>query len=132
MLRKYQSFAIELLYQWFRDNPTGNPILELPTGSGKSWIVAQLCRDALDNWPETKVLMLTHQKELIEQNAEKLRLVWPDAPMGIYSAGLKSREIDSITFAGIQSVRNRAADLGHIDLVVVDECHLINNTPQGG
>ena len=32
MLRKYQSFAIELLYLWFRDNPTGNPILELPTG----------------------------------------------------------------------------------------------------
>jgi len=132
MLRKYQSYAIELLYQWFRDNPSGNPILELPTGSGKSWIVAQLCRDALDNWPETRVLMLTHQKELIEQNAEKLRLVWPDAPMGIYSAGLKQRDIDAITFAGIQSVRDRAPDLGHIDLVVIDECHLINNARQGG
>ena len=132
MLRKYQSYAIELLYQWFRDNPSGNPILELPTGSGKSWIVAQLCRDALDNWPETRVLMLTHQKELIEQNAEKLRLVWPDAPMGIYSAGLKQRDIDAITFAGIQSVRDRADDLGHIDLVVIDECHLINNARQGG
>ena len=132
MLRNYQKFAIDLLYQWFRDNPSGNPILELPTGSGKSWIVAQLCRDALDNWPETRVLMLTHQKELIEQNAEKLRLVWPDAPMGIYSAGLKQRDIDAITFAGIQSVRDRADDLGHIDLVVIDECHLINNARQGG
>jgi DNA repair protein RadD len=132
MLRNYQKFAIDLLYQWFRDNPSGNPILELPTGSGKSWIVAQLCRDALDNWPETRVLMLTHQKELIEQNAEKLRLVWPDAPMGIYSAGLKQRDIDAITFAGIQSVRDRADDLGHVDLVVIDECHLINNARQGG
>ncbi len=132
MLRNYQKFAIDLLYQWFRDNPSGNPILELPTGSGKSWIVAKLCRDALDNWPETRVLMLTHQKELIEQNAEKLRLVWPDAPMGIYSAGLKQRDIDAITFAGIQSVRDRADDLGHIDLVVIDECHLINNARQGG
>jgi DNA repair protein RadD len=132
MLRNYQKFAIDLLYQWFRDNPSGNPILELPTGSGKSWIVAKLCQDALDNWPETRVLMLTHQKELIEQNAEKLRLVWPDAPMGIYSAGLKQRDIDAITFAGIQSVRDRADDLGHIDLVVIDECHLINNARQGG
>jgi DNA repair protein RadD len=132
MLRNYQKFAIDLLYQWFRDNPSGNPILELPTGSGKSWIVAQLCRDALDNWPETRVLMLTHQKELIQQNAEKLRLVWPDAPMGIYSAGLKQRDIDAITFAGIQSVRDRADDLGHVDLVVIDECHLINNARQGG
>jgi len=132
MLRKYQSFAIELLYQWFRDNPTGNPIIEMPTGSGKSWIVAKLCQDALDNWPETRVLMLTHQQELIEQNAEKLRLVWPEAPMGIYSAGLKQRDINAITFAGIQSVRNRAAELGHTNLAIIDECHLANNDPRGG
>ena len=132
MLREYQSRSINMLYDWFSANPGGNPVLELPTGSGKSWVVAQLCRDALEKWPETRVLMLTHVKELIEQNAEKMRLVWPDAPMGIYSAGLKSREIDSITFAGIQSVRSRARDLGHIDLVIIDECHLINNTPKGG
>lgn len=132
MLREYQARSINMLYEWFSANPGGNPVLELPTGSGKSWVVAQLCRDALEKWPETRVLMLTHVKELIEQNAEKMRLVWPDAPMGIYSAGLNSREIDSITFAGIQSVRSRARDLGHIDLVIIDECHLINNTPKGG
>ena len=132
MLRNYQKFAIDLLYQWFRDNPTGNPIIEMPTGSGKSWIVAKLCQDALDNWPETRVLMLTHQQELIAQNAEKLRLVWPDAPMGIYSAGLKQRDIDAVTFAGIQSVRNRADELGHTDIAIIDECHLANNDPRGG
>ena len=132
MLRDYQQRSIDLLYEWFRENPTGNPVLQLPTGAGKSWVIAQLCQDALTNWPETRVLMLTHQRELIEQNAEKVRAVWPEAPLGIYSAGLKSRDIDAITFAGIQSVRNRAADLGHVDLVVIDECHLLNNARQGG
>ncbi|HEY7822773.1 MAG TPA: DEAD/DEAH box helicase family protein, partial [Acidimicrobiia bacterium] len=132
MLRDYQQRSIDLLYEWFRENPTGNPVLQLPTGAGKSWVIAQLCRDALTTWPETRVLMLTHQKELIEQNAEKVRAVWPEAPLGIYSAGLKSRDIDAITFAGIQSVRNRAADLGHVDLVVIDECHGASNARQGG
>jgi len=133
MLRDYQKRAIEQLYAWFKSNPSGHPCLVLPTGSGKSWVLAALCRDALHNWPETRVLMLTHQKELIEQDAEKMRQLWPNAPMGIYSASIGRRQIDQpITFAGIQSVRHRAKEIGHIDLVVIDECHLCNNAQQGG
>ena len=53
--------------------------------------------------------MLTHVRELIAQNAEKMRLHWPNAPMGIYSAGLGKRNLgEPITFAGIQSVRTKA------------------------
>ena len=69
MLRDYQQRAIDQLYDWMRQNK-GHPCLVLPTGSGKSHIVAALCKDALQNWPDTRVLMLTHVKELIEQNAE--------------------------------------------------------------
>ena len=133
MLRDYQQRAINELYAWFGANPTGNPCLVLPTGSGKSWIVAALCKDALTNWPSTRILMLTHVKELIEQNAEKMRMVWPGAPMGIYSASVGRRQLgEPITFAGIQSVRNRADQLGHVDLVIVDECHLISHKAEGG
>ena len=88
MLRDYQQRAIDQLYAWFGDGNAGNPCLVLPTGSGKSHIVAALCKDAIQSWPETRVLMLTHVKELISQNAEKMREHWPNAPMGIYSAGL--------------------------------------------
>ena len=77
MLREYQQRTIDQLYAWFEAGHSGNPCLVLPTGSGKSHIVAALCKDALQNWPETLVLMLTHQKELIEQNAEKMRQHWP-------------------------------------------------------
>lgn len=133
MLRDYQQKAIDDLYKWFEENNQGNPCLVLPTGSGKSHIVAALCKDALQNWPETQVLMLTHVKELIEQNAEKMRQHWPNAPMGIYSASMRSKELGQpITFAGIQSIHKRAKEIGHIDLVVIDECHLVSHKNEGG
>ena len=132
-LRDYQKRAIDQLYDWFRAGNAGNPCLVLPTGSGKSHIVAALCKDFLQNWPDTRVLMLTHVKELIEQNAEKMRQHWPGAPMGIYSASIGQRDIgEPITFAGIQSVRNKSDMLGHVDLVLIDECHLVNHKEEGG
>ena len=130
-LRDYQQRSIDDLYKWLKNND-GNPCLVLPTGAGKSHIVAEFCKDVVTNWPQTKILMLTHVKELIEQNAGKLRSAWPNVPLGIYSAGLRRRDIDMITFGGIQSLRNKAESLGHIDIVIVDECHMINNKSEGG
>jgi DNA repair protein RadD len=133
MLRDYQQRTIDQLYDWFAQGNAGNPCLVLPTGAGKSHIVAALCKDALQNWPETRVLMLTHVKELIEQNAEKMRQHWPGAPMGIYSAGLRQKQLgEPITFAGIQSVRTKAQQIGHIDLCLIDECHLVSHKQEGG
>ena len=133
MLRDYQQRTIDQLYAWFEAGNQGNPCLVLPTGSGKSHIVAALCKDAIQNWPETRVLMLTYVKELIEQNAEKMRQHWPGAPMGIYSAGIGRRDLgEPITFAGIQSVRDKAQAIGYVDLVIIDECHLVNHKDEGG
>ena len=75
--------------------------------------------DALNNWPETKILILSHVQELLQQDAEKILLAWHEAPLGIYSAGLGLRETDRITVAGIQSVRNKADMFGHLDLIIV-------------
>lgn len=130
MLRPYQQKTIDELYDWFTKNE-GHPCLVLPTGAGKSHIIAALCKDAIKSWPETRILMLTHQKELIEQNSEKLRQHWPNAPLGIYSAAMGKSDIDAITFAGIQSVRKKAASLGHIDLCLIDECHLVSHKDEG-
>jgi len=130
-LRDYQQKSITDLYRWFELHE-GNPCLVMPTASGKSHVVAALCKDAIQNWPETRVLMLTHVKELIEQNAEKMLLYWPDAPLGIYSAGIGVKQLgQNITFAGIQSIYNIPEKVGHIDLVVIDECHLVNHAQTG-
>lgn len=132
-LREYQQRTIDQLYAWFEAGNEGNPCLVLPTGSGKSHIIAALCKDALQSWPETRILMLTHVRELIEQNADKMRQHWPNAPLGIYSAGLKRKDLgEPITFAGIQSVRTKAKEIGHCDLVIIDECHLIGHKDEGG
>lgn len=130
MLRPYQQRAIDQLYDWFRANK-GNPCLVMPTGSGKSHIVAALCKDALQQWPQTRILMLTHVKELIEQNAQKMRQHWANAPMGIYSASIGKRQIDAITFAGIQTVKNRALEINRVDLCIIDECHLVSHKDEG-
>jgi len=132
MLRDYQQRSINQLYDWLSHN-SGNPCLVLPTGAGKSHVIAALCKDALQSWPETRILMLTHVKELIEQNAQKMRQHWPNAPMGIYSAGMGQKILgEPITFAGIQSIRKHADQVGHVDLVIIDECHLVNHNDEGG
>lgn len=131
-LRDYQQRAIDMCYAWMRQHD-GNPCVVLPTGSGKSHIIAALCKDALQSWPETRILMLTHVKELIEQNADKMRQHWPNAPMGIYSASIGKRQLgEPITFAGIQSVRNKAERIGHVDLCLIDECQLVGHKDEGG
>ena len=133
MLRDYQQKSIDDLYAWFAENDSGNPCLVLPTGSGKSHVIAALVKDAVQNYYGTRVLMLTHSKELIAQNLEKLRTHWSNAPVGVYSASLGRRCLsEPITFAGIQSVRNKGAQIGHIDLCVIDECHSISPTQTGG
>lgn len=132
MLRDYQQRTIDQLYAWFEAGHRGNPCLVLPTGSGKSHIVAALCKDAIQNWPDTRVLMLTHVRELITQNADKMRQHWPGAPMGIYSAGLGSKQLgEPITFAGIQSIAKKADQVGHIDICIIDECHLVSHKDEG-
>ena len=104
----------------------------LPTAAGKSVIAGEFIRGLMQQWPGQRVLLLTHVKELIAQNYDKLMTLWPDAPAGIYSAGLNRRDTDhDIIFAGIQSVHKRATEIGHIDLIIIDECHLVPKKGMG-
>lgn len=124
-LRYYQHEAIEAFYAYFQ-KADGNPIIAMPTGTGKSVVIAEMLRSIFAHFPDQRVLMLTHVKELIDQNYDKLMKVWPMAPAGIYSAGLGRREIRPITFGGIASLVKKAAEIGHVDLVFIDECHLVS------
>ncbi len=131
-LREYQSRALNMLYTWFEKNSAGHPVLNMPGGSGKSVVIASLAKDSLQNWPETRILMLVHSKELILQNADKLRKLWPSAPLGIYSASVGKRQLEEpITYAGIGSVAKRAKQIGHIDLCIIDEVHAVSTTENG-
>lgn len=124
-LRDYQKAAIEATYDWFREG-RGNPLIVAPTGAGKSVILAEFVRRSVSEFPGTRAIMATHVKELIQQNFQTLMRLWPEASAGIYSAGLSRRQLGrAVTFVGIQSVAKRAYEFGHVDLLVVDEAHLI-------
>ena len=124
-LRPYQEEAIQAVYDYWHGGG-GNPLVEMATGTGKSMVIAELVRRVLDGWPQGRVVMLVHVRELVEQNFRALLKVWPDAPAGIYSAGLGKRDAHHrITFASIQSVFKKATVLGPRDLILVDESHLI-------
>lgn len=124
--RYYQAQAVEAVINYFVNGGTGNPMVVLPTGSGKSICIAELNKRVL-SWPDQRVMNLTHVKELIEQNAAKLKHQWPAAPMGIHSASLKRRDLhDDIIFAGIQSIYKKSFDFGAFDITTIDECHLIS------
>lgn len=125
--RPYQLDGFRALWDSLMHNP-GHPVLAWPTGTGKSFIPAEFIRVVLQLWPHQRFMVLTHVKELIEQNSNKMQLVWPNAPMGIYSAGLKMRDVAMpIIFGGIASVVKRPDLFGFRDIVFIDECHLLSD-----
>ncbi len=125
-LRAYQAEAVNSVYDYFR-RERGNPIVVLPTGCGKSLVIAEFIRTALLNWPETRIVVAVHSKDLVAQNHAELFALCPEVRAGIYSAGLGRRDVRfPVLFAGIQSVYKQAAALGHIDILMVDECHSIS------
>ena len=129
-LRPYQQAAVDAVYEHLRSKET-NPCVVLPTGTGKSLVLAQIAKDAIEKW-NGRVLILAHVKELLEQNADKIRKLCPELKIGIYSAGLRSRDTtEQVIVAGIQSVYNKACELDAFDLVIVDEAHLISSEGDG-
>lgn len=124
--RPYQLEAVQSIWDYFGEK-TGNPVIALPTGTGKSVILAMFLESIYKSYPNQRVMMLTHVKELIVQNAEKLLSLWPTAPVGIYSSGLGKKEyLNKIIFAGIASAAKKPAIFGHVDLVIIDEAHLVS------
>ena len=132
-LRPYQQEAVDAVYDYLRTKD-GNPCVVMPTASGKTPLLSTICRDAVTLW-NGRVLVLSHVKELLQQAADKLQMVCPDVPVGVYSAGLGSRDTDKpVIVAGIQSVYKRACELDRFDLIIVDECFPTGtsiDTPRG-
>ena len=119
-LRDYQQEAVTAVLKHFRKT-NESAVIVLPTGSGKSLVIAELARLA-----KRKILVLTHVKELVEQNHQKYETYGVTA--GIYSAGLKLKETQhQVTFASIQSAARNLNDFSEpYSLIIIDECHRVN------
>lgn len=131
-LRPYQSDGLRAIWQYFEQGNTGNPVLAWPTGTGKSIVPAMFIHEVMKIWPSQRFLVVTHVKELIKQNYDVMMHVWPTAPAGIFSAGLKQKDVaQPIIFGGIQSMIKNPAQFGHRDIIFIDEAHLVNENESG-
>ena len=120
-LRPYQEAAIAAVYEHLSTR-VDNPCVVIPTGGGKGVIVGRICADVVERW-NGRILVLTHVKELVDQNADQAARFLSPLLVGVNSAGLRRRDLDHpVIIAGIQSVYQKACDLGRFDLVLIDEC----------
>lgn len=120
-LRPYQQEAVQRVLEWFR--ATSDPaVLCLPTGAGKSLVIAELARLA-----RGRVLVLAHVSELVEQNHAKYETYGLAAD--VFSAGLGSKQAASqVVFGSVQSVVRNLEQFNDaaFTLLVIDECHRVS------
>lgn len=123
--RSYQQSAEEAVFSYWASEG-GNGLVDMATGTGKAVVIASLCKRLLAQYPDMRILVVVDTRELVQQDFLALKRAWPEAPAGIYSAGLGRREgHHRVTFASIQSVFRRAHVLGPRHLVIVDEAHMV-------
>ena len=113
-LRYYQTNASKAARE------TDNGILVLPTGAGKSLVIADIVNNT-----EGHVIVFQPNKEILEQNFTKLKDYGFEGAT-IFSASLNTKELGKVTFATIGSVMNKLELFEHFEVVIIDECHLVN------
>ncbi|GLY59638.1 hypothetical protein Pcaca05_04960 [Pectobacterium carotovorum subsp. carotovorum] len=120
-LRPYQREAVSATLDYFRRH-TQPAVIVLPTGAGKSLVIAELARLA-----RGRVLVLAHVKELVAQNHAKYCAL--DLEADIFAAGLQQRESQGkVVFGSVQSVaRNLDQFYSAFSLLIIDECHRISD-----
>ena len=119
-LRPYQQTAVDETIKHFQKDRSP-AVIVLPTGAGKSLVIAELARIA-----RGRVLVLAHVKELVEQNHSKYESYKLKA--GIFSAGLNRKDSDEkVIFGSIQSIANASEEFFQsFSLLVIDECHRVS------
>jgi len=127
--RWYQEDCALKLFERIKINGV-HPIGAVPTGAGKTHIIAKLIEKFLEENPDKNIVVLSHVKEILQQNYDSL-IKYLKQDIGLYSAMLNRREIEQITIAGIQSVYKRSSDFGEVGLIVIDECHLVTDDNAG-
>lgn len=124
-LRYYQQDAVKAVFDYWTRHP-GHPLVDMATGTGKSITQATLAVDLVRGWPDMRIMSVTHVIELVEGNFKELIGLWPFAPAGVWAASLGQRDARAqILFAQLQTVWNKTSVIGHVDVLIIDEVHLV-------
>lgn len=118
-LRPYQEDIVKKVL-WAKDLP-GNDVVCAAQGSGKSLIIAEVAHRL-----GKPVLIICPNKEILEQDIEKMSFIIPREEIGVFSASLNEKNIKQITFGTIQSMYKVPELFAGFDVVIYDECDLHN------
>ncbi len=121
-LRYYQqSLKNEVFVLWRKHF---NVMLQLPTGTGKTVLFTSIIRD-LTVAKDTKIVILAHRKELIEQISEHLSRY--DIEHGIITSGIKRNLDKSVQVASVQTLTHdkniELLEELKPNFIIIDEAH---------
>lgn len=117
--RPYQADAVRTSLDFFRAKKNYNGLLILPTGSGKSVVVALIAMGL-----EGKTIIFQPSKEILQQNYSKF--IQAGGRAAIYSASAGQKWLDRVVFATIGSVAKKHHLFREYNNIIIDECHLVN------
>lgn len=117
-------------------SPCARVMVQMPTGSGKTRTAMEVIAAFLNASPERSVLWLAHTEELCEQAVEAFAEVWRHVGQhaatlarcwGSYEPDLPVAAPSFIVggFSKLHSLRTKNAPSPEVDLVIVDEAHMV-------
>ncbi len=121
--RQYQIDCEDALLADTLSSPDIHPLAAVPTGGGKTIIMSGFIKKYLNINPSNKILVISHTENILLQDLETLEDYFPEIFIGLYSSGLKSKSIEQITVAGIQSIYKQGKLFKDTDLIIIDEAH---------
>ena len=127
-LRYYQQDAVDSFIAYLKANKKGNGVIVLPTGAGKSYVVAELIRIFAGNH-NGRVVVASHTKKIVKQDHDAACKLWKEGKklFGINSEGLGRRSTKKqVIFGGIQSIFKMTEAIGKINLLIIDEGQKVN------
>ncbi|MGN0066804.1 MAG: DEAD/DEAH box helicase [Bacteroides sp.] len=119
MLRDYQIEICEKVNEAFKAHRS--VMMQMPTGTGKTVVLASLVKQYLNRDADCAVLIVAHRIELIEQTGAFLGHFGID--YGVIAGGKRPAKFKRVMVASVQTLsKNLDIDLSP-SLVVIDEAH---------
>lgn len=129
-LRDYQERAVDNGLRFLFEGKEQSGLIYMPTGTGKSVVIGETVNRVKTYYPKARIVMLTHVKELVDQNYKKA-VSMCNTDIGLWSAGLRKKQYGSdVVFAGIDTVARNPQHLSDRHIVMIDEAHRVSHRPK--
>lgn len=101
-LRDYQEECVKRVLTSYATNPSATELIVLPTGGGKTIVFSSII-DLLNKQYGLAAIVVAHRDELLDQAADKYRMVKPSAVIGKVGSG-QHQYGGELTVAGIATI----------------------------